>query len=313
MSEERHTDAGSSLVANKSDNRPPFIGWGFLATVLGTFSLLTLLGHTWWICGGLGFLGCTLILIYLNHHQPPTVVRTMAIGGLCLSLLTISYAPTQYYLQEMAIARQAELFGNAWIKNILSGKPSLALAAMTDPEVRLPEEQIVAYYKKTSKGKNELRQFENKSLVKSLLALNGSARADFFQKESLRYEGRNPIISMLFAVTYLETPLKKKTFFVRLVIKRNGIGGAGQWSILTYRGGVRPRSGAFASFKAILKPTRNSPLSLVLGNLTACLCLFVRCPRKTQHVSKRMIQICMTERIASVTQFFWNGTETGTK
>ena len=247
MSEEHRINTDSSRVVIESDVQPRLIGWGFLAMALGIFSLLTLLGHTWWICGGLGLLGCTLILIHLNHRQSPARVRTMAIGGLCLSLLAISYAPTQYYLNEMVVAKQAELFGKAWIKNILVGKAFLALTAMADPEVRLPEEQIAAYYQKTSKGKNELQQFENKSLIKSLLALNGSARADFFQKESVRYEGRNPIISMLFAVTYLETPLKKKTFFVRLVIKRHGSGRAGQWSILSYRGGVRPRSGTYAA------------------------------------------------------------------
>lgn len=253
MSEERQNDIGSPLEATDFRSRFRQSGWAILAVLLGTFSMLTLLGPAWWICGGLGFLGCTLILIHLNHQRPSTFIHMIAIGGLCLSLLTISYAPTQHYMYKVAIAKQAELFGNNWIKNLLDGKPFMALAGMTDPGVRLPQEQIAAYYQKTSKGKKELRQFEKKSLVRSLLALNGSARADFFQTESVHYQGRDPIVTTLFSVTYLETPLKKKTFFVRLMMKRSEDGAAGQWSILAYRGGVRPRSGAYAALKTLLR------------------------------------------------------------
>ena len=219
---------------------------GLLATLLGAFSLCALIGPTWWICGGLAFLGCTLIMIYFNRHHSPLIVRFLAVGGLCVSLLTISYAPTQYYLRKIAITRQAELFGNAWIKNILSGKPERALSAMTEPDIRLSERQLASYYQKTAKGQTELREFRNERLVKCLLALNGRARSNFFQTENVRSDRQDEIITSLFTVSYLETPLKKKTFFVRLFIKRSDAGGASAWSILRYYGGVRPRSGAFA-------------------------------------------------------------------
>ena len=219
---------------------------GFLATLLGAFSLCALIGPTWWICGGMGFLGCTLIIIYFNRCHPPFIVRLFAVGGLCLSLLTISYAPTQYYLRKMAITRQAELFGNDWIKNILSGKPERALSALTEPDIRLSERQLAHYYQTTAKGQTELQEFENQRQVKCLLALNGRARSNFFQTENVRSDRQNQIITSVFTVSYLETPLKKKTFFVRLLIKRSDTGEANAWSILRYYGGVRPRSGVFA-------------------------------------------------------------------
>ena len=248
MSEPSPSGSDSSPDCPTASRDHPFklLSLGFLAALLGAFSLCSLIGPTWWICGGTGFLGCTLIVIHFNRYHSPLIVRLLAIGGLCLSLLTISYAPTQYYLRKMAITQQAQLFGNAWIKNILSGKPERALSALTEPDIRLSERQLASYYQGTSKGQTELRQFENKRLVKCLLALNGSARSDFFQTENVRSQGKDQIITSLFTVSYLETPLKKKTFFVRLVIKRSDAEGVGAWSILRYYGGVRPRSGAFA-------------------------------------------------------------------
>ena len=248
MSEPPHrgSDSSPDCGSRSRGHASRLFGWGLLAVLLGICSLCSLIGPTWWICGGIGFLGCTLIMIHFNRHYAPLVVRLLAIGGLCLSLLTISYAPTQYYLRKMAIAQQAELFGNAWIKNILSGKPYRALTALTEPDIRLSEKQLANYYQNTSKGQTELKQFEDKRLVKCLLALNGSARSNFFRTENVRSQGQDQIITSLFTVTYLETPLIKKTFFVRLVIKRDDAGGAGAWSIVRYYGGVRPRSGAFA-------------------------------------------------------------------
>ena len=227
-------------------NQPPKgSGWGLLSIFLAIFALLSLFGTTWWICGGLAFLGCTLIMLHLNRHQASSLARAMAIGGLCLSLFAISYAPTHYYLREIAIEQQAELFGNEWLKNILIGKPYRALAASTRPEIRLSETQLKPYYLDTTEGKKELNQFKNKSLVKCLLQLNGRARSNFYLTENVRVQDQSQIITGLFSVSYLETPLKKKTFFVRLVIKRSTTNGKAEWSILRFRGGVRPRKGAY--------------------------------------------------------------------
>ena len=227
-------------------------GWGFLSILLGIFALLSLFGQTWWICGGLGFLGCTLIIIHLNRHQTSPAVRYMAAGGLCMSLLIISYTPTRYYLHEDAIARQAALFGNDWIKNILAGKPSKALAALKHPETRFAEKHLQTFYLKTIEGQQELAQFKDKLLVKSLLRLNGRARSQFYDTESSRVQGSDQIITNVFSVSYLETPLKKKTFFIRLVLKRSVMKtGNGEWSILRYRGGVRPREGRYSKRDAV--------------------------------------------------------------
>lgn len=257
------TDFSSPVEETSLNQYTHLGGWGFLSLFFGTFALLALFGPTWWVCGGLGFLGCTLTTIHLNRQQPSTTVRVMAVTGLCLSLLAISYAPTQYYLREMAITQQSALFGTEWVKNILTGKPYRALAALTDPEIRLSEKQLKTYYLKTSKGLKELKQFENKSLVKCLLDLNGRARTNFYQTESVRIQGQDQIIASLFSVSYLETPLEKKTFFVRLVMKRTAASGTGQWSILRYRGGVRPRTGIYSKSKP--RPGINSSVSIQSG------------------------------------------------
>lgn len=243
------TESSSSYFSSDSD--PPsqvsssFLLWGFLSLALGLFSLLSMLGQMWWVCGGIGFLGSTLIMIHFSRHKPSLTARLVGGTGLCLSLLIISYAPTQFYLQQRAISQQSALLGNVWIENILKGKPYKALVALQDPETRLAEDQAKTFYFKTSPGQREYKQFIHNKLIKSLMTLNGRARSQFYRTESILTKGAEKTITSLFAISYLENPLKRKTFFVRLVFKYNTTKGqVGQWMLLRYRGGVRPLKGA---------------------------------------------------------------------
>lgn len=245
------SESSSTIFSSDDDpslgSRSSFWLWAFCSLVLGFFSLLSLLGQTWWICGGLGFLGSTLIMIHINRHDSSLGVRLIATGGLWLSLLVISYAPTQFYLRQRAICQQAALLGNDWLKNILMGNPIKSIVALQAPETRIAQDQMQTFYLQTPEGKREYEQFKKNKLIKSLMTLNGRARSQFYDTESMRVEGDQDIIVSLFSISYLETPLKRKTFFVRLVFKHSSHGtSSGQWSILRYRGGVRPRNSFFS-------------------------------------------------------------------
>lgn len=230
--------------------------WALFSLGLGLFSLLSLLGQSWWVCGGIGLLGCTLIMIRLNRRQSPGGVLMLGAAGLCLSLGTISYVPTHFFLRQDALCQQAALFGNEWLESILAGKPYLAIVAMQDPETRLAKDQMQAFYSKNVEGRREYMQFNRNRLIRSLTDLDGRARSQFYQTENIRVQGGAETISSLFAISYLETPLKRKTFFVRLVLKHNSRGeGQGQWTVLRYRGGVRPRSGRYSQSTAAIGDT----------------------------------------------------------
>ncbi len=239
------TESSSSFFSSDHDpsprGRPRFFLWGFCSLLLGLVSFLALLGQMWWVCGGIGFLGATLIMIHFSRNEPPRTAQLIAGTGLCLSLVIVAYVPTQFYLRQQALCRQAALLGDGWLENILKGKAYKSLVALQDPGMRLAEDQLQTFYLQTVEGRREYKQFTDQKLVKSLLRLNGRARVQFYRTESFRPEGEPTIITSLFAISYLESPLKRKTFFVRLVFQYNrSKEHRGEWILLRYRGGVRP-------------------------------------------------------------------------
>ena len=180
-------------------------------------------------------------MIHFSRHKPPGPAQLIAGTGLCLSLVIVAYVPTHFYLRQQALCKQSALLGNGWLENILKGKAYKSLLALQDPGVRLAEDQLQSFYLQTVEGRREYKQFTDQKLIKSLLRLNGRARVQFFRTESFRPEGDATIITSLFAISYLESPLERKTFFVRLVFRyKQTKEPRGEWTLLRYRGGVRP-------------------------------------------------------------------------
>ncbi len=112
-----HTPSSSSLFTNHGDPPPgpssPLSLLAILSMLLGFFSLLALLGPAWWCCAGAGLLGCTLILVRLNRLQNKGASMLLAVAGLAISLIAVSFAPTYFYLRQAQLCWQAsaELLG----------------------------------------------------------------------------------------------------------------------------------------------------------------------------------------------------------
>jgi len=226
-----------------SERPSPLNPLGILSLLGGLFSLLALLGQAWWICAGLGLLVCTLVMIHLNQRRETKAGMTLGTLGLAISLLAVSFAPTYFYLRQIKLCRQSALLGQEWLSSITGGETYKALAATENPEHRLVYEQLKNFYHGNSEDRKTYDRFIKKKLIHTLIALDGRARIRFFANEDFSDTGAADIITNLYAVTYLENPLTRKTFFVRIVIERKDDpdSRAGLWKILRYQGGVHPR------------------------------------------------------------------------
>ena len=210
--------------------------------LLGFFSLLALLGPAWWCCAGIGLLGCTLILVRLNRLQDKGASMLLAVSGLAISLIAVSFAPTYFYLRQAQLCWQASMIGEQWLHSIVTEKSYLALAAMDNPETRLVNEQLRDFYSDTPKESKALKQFVNQKLIRSLIELNGKAQIRFYRTESILNLDGAVIVTNLYEVTGGNNSESPKPLFVRLVIERRTNPGSRQvfWKIRRYREGVRP-------------------------------------------------------------------------
>ncbi len=215
-----------------------------LSFVFGIFSLLALLGQTWWYCAGIGLLGCTLILLHMHRSQNRRVGMTLAIVGLAISLMATTFAPTYYFLRQAHIQRQAAAIGQQWLKSIMDGEPYIALVAMENPETRIIKADLQDFLSSSSKNHRAYKQFVSQKLIRSLTNFSGNSQIHLHTTENIVNGADADIVTNLYAVTDDENSQNHKTLFVRLVIERTFSPGSKipLWKILRYRGVARPRA-----------------------------------------------------------------------
>lgn len=243
-----NTPSSSSLFTAHGDPPPgptfSLSPLAILSVLLGFFSLVALLGQAWWFCAGIGLLGCTLILVRLSRQQAKGASMLLAVSGLAISLIAVSFAPTYFYLRQIQLCRQASSIGEQWLHSIVTGNSYLALAAMGNPETRLVNEQLKDFYNNTPNKNKAYKRFINQKLIRSLIELKGKARIRLYSTESILNLDGAVIVTNLYAITDGKNSELRKPLFVRLVIERKTKPNSNQgyWQILRYRGGVRPRS-----------------------------------------------------------------------
>lgn len=242
-----HFDPSAKLFSDHNDPRlaPPRRAdpLTIIAFLLGAASPLAVIGQTYWAITGISLLGCALILVRLGKRTEPTPGRALAIAGLVIAIVVVTFAPTSFYLRRGRISKQAEAIGQEWLTAIVDNKAYMALAAMDDPENRIVNEQLEKFYRDKEVDRNAYQQFVNRELIRTLITLDGSARVRFYGTEEVLRKDDVDIITNVFAVTYLADDSTRKTFFVRLVVQRSfrldKI--TGFWQVTRYQGGVRPR------------------------------------------------------------------------
>ena len=214
-----------------------------LSFAFGIFSLLALLGQTWWYCAGIGLLGCTLILLHMHRAQNRRAGMPLAIVGLAISLMAASFAPTYYYLRQASIQRQAVIIGTQWLNSIMDGEPYIALATMEDPETRTIKADLQEFLTSGPKNHRAYKQFVNQKLIRSLIHFSGNPQIHLHATENIVTSTDADIITNLYLVTDSDTSQNHKTLFVRLVIERtvSPHSKTPLWKILRYREVTRPR------------------------------------------------------------------------
>ncbi len=204
-----------------------------IAILLGIASPLAWLGpYLWWIPV---VAVCVSIagLIHVNRPQLGLIGRKAAIGGLCLALISGIGAPTQHYTYRYLVQLEGKRFALQWFDYLRKGEVEKAhqmTVAITD---RQPlNEDLWEFYRERSDWADDLREYANTPVVRTLLALGDRANVRLYDRHGVVVQPRTDGTIDQFAVTYEDEGVKK-SFFLYVFLKRhyNSFAQRGQWKI----------------------------------------------------------------------------------
>jgi hypothetical protein len=225
--------------------RPPISWWAVAALILGLASVAAVFHPVLWAVAGLGLMVGSLALMRLQRAEKERSGYGLAVVGLVLAIVFVTAAPTRYHLRRWRVRQQATEVGRQWLKFLIDGPQYKAYGAMQPPETR---GQLDSNYEaRLFNSPTNLRAYERfqaSRFATTLGALKGQSRLRYHATEEQIHDGAADRITNVYAVTFLDDDGNKKTFFVRLHLKRtdNPVVTTGFWQITSYRGGVRPRT-----------------------------------------------------------------------
>lgn len=185
-----------------------------------------------------------LALRRIAYRAPTLVGRKAALTGLSLAVLFGIATPVSWMTHQSLVRRDARAFCERWFGYLQEDNPYAAHLLSTEPEMRRPmDDTLVEAYMSAPAQTEELREFVNAKLIRTLLALGDVAEIRFYEIERQESLPGEDDVALVFAIT-TEVDQVRTTFFAtvvvqRLVYKENG---RVYWRVVATRGGVKPRS-----------------------------------------------------------------------
>jgi hypothetical protein len=218
-------------------------GWAAGGLVLGLLSPLALAFPLLWIVPVAGIALSALALKRIADAAPALIGRKAAVAGLLLSVLSGAMAPADWFTYRHLIDREARQFAEQWFAFLRQGEPQYADQLSVNPALRVPlDPEVWKHYALGTEERTRLERFVQQPEIRSLLHLGRNARARYYDTEDLGWEDSDEVVRQVWAVTSQEGG-QKKTFFVRLVMKRYHLpeNRAG-WQVSEFHGGIRPEA-----------------------------------------------------------------------
>ncbi|MEN6407818.1 MAG: hypothetical protein ABFC77_15285 [Thermoguttaceae bacterium] len=208
--------------------------------IAGLASPLALFDSLFWSLPilGLFFSGWAVRRIQKN---PSLAGRPLATVGIVLSLLFLAAAPTEWLVYRKAVRDEARVFSAAWFKYLAQNEPQKATQFVSPLQKRQPlNDQLWQYYRTHPLAREELQNYVQQPLIRTLLALGPKAETRFYQTASQARWNTADQVDQLYAVTY-EDDGEKKSFFVNVkMVRAPQADGHVEWQIMQTEGGVRP-------------------------------------------------------------------------
>lgn len=189
--------------------------------ILGLLSPLAFWHQVLWALPVAGTAVCAVALARIRRAPDAWTGRGMAQSGLGLSLLFGAAAPAQYAFQEYRLVSTAQAAADRWFAYLRADDPANADYMGQPPSNRYaPRDNVWEFYRREPGGVAQLREFVDKPLIRTLLALGETAQArPFVTIQTFRSDVRDKA-TFVYAVSYRNADDELESFFVQLGLER---------------------------------------------------------------------------------------------
>ncbi len=196
-------------------------GWAVAALILGLLAPVALIDIWLGVIPLAGIVVAVVALVRMALLAPALTGRKAALAGLFLSVLFASAAGADYLAYWRAVDREARRFAHAWFDFLADDQPHKAHQLTLMPRYRQSlDDTLREFYREDEQWREELEDYVEQPVVRTLLALGAGARARYDTTEASGRDARSIAVRQRFAVTYDDAEQGRTTFFVRLGMQR---------------------------------------------------------------------------------------------
>ncbi len=164
-------------------------GLSIVALVLGLAAALALTAPYLWLLPIAGVAVAIAALFSIARDPQGKIGKPAAIAGLLLSLLFGSWAISNHVTRERLLYRQAEEYGQRWLRTVLEGDLHAAhQLKMTQDERQAAGTDLAAYYRDHTEANRSFRDFARQSPVAELAEMGPEATVRWINNVRLDHE-----------------------------------------------------------------------------------------------------------------------------
>ena len=217
---------------------------GFLLALL--LSPLALISWPLWLIAPL-VAGANLVALRRLRRDPGRPGRLAALAGLGLALFFGTVPWARALTERLFLPDQARPVAEQFFELLRKGQPERAVTMWFAPESRRPfDESLWPYFRRDTDARGALLKMVDDATVRTLLALGDRAQVRYYKSNAMITAGATAGVVLWYTVTYADEAGKKKTFFVRVGLKRQPSSrtDVNPWLIKGIHSGVDPTTEA---------------------------------------------------------------------
>jgi hypothetical protein len=176
-------------------------GLAVLALLLGLVSVVALTHPAGWLVPALAIACGLWSLRRIARHADALTGAPLAVVGLVLGLLFLSWGPTSFLSDRWLINRHARQFGQQWLTAVFDGQLSKAYQATLPVHERQPEgTKLDEYYENNPLRRAERDAYFNDGFPKQLAQLKQQGRFVFERNQGIAVEPTYTLASPRFFI-----------------------------------------------------------------------------------------------------------------
>lgn len=164
-------------------------GLSIVALILGLAASLALTATYMWLLPLAGVAVSIAALVSIARAPDGKIGKPAAIAGLLLSLLFGSWAISNHITRNQLLYRQAEVYGQRWLRTVLEGDLHAAhQLKMVQDERQAPGIDLEAYYREHTETNRSFREFTRQSPVPELVEMGPEAEVRWLRDIRTNHE-----------------------------------------------------------------------------------------------------------------------------